>query len=262
MSWLAIAGYVVLSLRLRHQGLHRVYRVFAAYVLFRAARSVALVTLPRVWYAVIHRPYLPYANNAYGWLWTLTEPVVWILQVLIVLELYSLVLQNHKGIASAGRWVVLAGLTIATVLSSLTLPSELSHSAEKYTILRTFFLISRGLDASLVVFLLIITAFLAWFPVPLNRNVVLYSTVYALYFTVGTLAELARNLGGLATWSVVNLAINGLELLCLGVWIAFLNRAGEARMVVVRQSWTAEHEELLIRQLEAVNASLMRSVPE
>ncbi len=262
MSWLAIAGYVVLYLRLRQQGLRRVYRVFAAYVLFRAARTVALVTLPRVWYAVLHRPFVPYANNAYGWLWALSEPMVWILQVLIVLELYSLVLQNHKGIASFGRWAVLGGLAIATVVSSVTLPAEMSHSAEKFTILRTYFLVNRGLDASLVVFLLIITAFLAWFPVPLNRNVVLYSMVYALYFTVGALAELARNLGGLAAWSGVNLAINGLELLCLGIWIAFLNRAGEARTVVVHQTWTAQHEEFLVRQLEAINAGLMRSAPE
>ena len=171
LSWLTIAGYVVLYLRLRRQELHRVYRMFAAYVLFRTARSVALATLPPVWYAVHQQPYTPYGNNVYGWLWALTEPIVWILQVLVVLELYSLVLQNHKGIASLGRWTVLAGLTIAVVLSSITLPSELSHSAEKYAILRCFFLANRGVDASLVLFLLFITAFLAWFPVPLNRNV-------------------------------------------------------------------------------------------
>ena len=262
LSWLTIAGYLVLYLRLRHQELHRVYRVFAAYVLFRAARLIALATVPRLWYAVHHLPYFPYANNVYGWIWTLTEPVVWILQVLVVLELYSLVLQNHKGIASLGRWAVLAGLTIAIVLSSVTLPSELSHSAEKYTILRCCFLANRGVDASLVVFLLFITAFLAWFPVPLNRNVVLYSMVYALYFIVGTLADLASNLVGLAAWNAVNLAVNGLDLMCVALWIVFLNRAGEAKTVVFRHTWTARHEEVLMRQLAAINTSLMRSAPE
>ncbi len=262
LSCLTIAGYVVLYLRLRRQKLHRVYRVFAAYVLFRAARSVALATLPRAWYALLHRPYFPFANNVYGWLWTLTEPLVWALRVLVVLELYSLVLKNHKGIASFGRWTVLAGLTIAILLSSLTLPAEASHSAEKYTVLRCYSLINRGLDASLVIFLLIITAFLAWFPIPLNRNVVLYSMVYALYFIVGTLVEVANNLGGLAAWNAVNLAANSLDLVCLTVWIVFLNAAGEATTVVVRHTWTEQHEELLVRQLAAINASLMRSAPE
>ena len=261
LSWLTIAGYVVLYLRLRRQELHRVYRMFAAYVLFRTARSVALATLPPVWYAVHQQPYTPYGNNVYGWLWALTEPIVWILQVLVVLELYSLVLQNHKGIASLGRWTVLAGLTIAVVLSSITLPSELSHSAEKYAILRCFFLANRGVDASLVLFLLFITAFLAWFPVPLNRNVVLYSMVYALYFIVGTLGELASNLGGLATWNAVSLAVCGVDVVCLGLWIVLLNRAGEGKTVVFRHTWTARHEELLMGQLAAINASLMQSAP-
>ena len=262
LFWLRIAGYLVLCLRLCRQELHRVYRMFATYVLFRAVRQAALATLPRLWYAVHRQPYHPYANNAYGWIWALTEPVVWILQVLVVLELYSLVLQSHKGIASLGRWTVLAGLTIAVALSSITLPSELSHSAEKYVILRWFSLANRGVDASLVLFLLFITAFLAWFPVPLNRNVVLYSMAYAFYFIAGTMAELASNLGGLATWNAVSLAVSGVDLVCLALWIVFLNRAGEAQTVVFRQNWTSQHEELLMRQLEAINASLMRSAPE
>ena len=262
LSWLTAAGFLVLYLRLRRQELHLVYRVFAAYVLFRVARLVVLATLPRLWYSVHHQPYFPYENNVYAWIWALSEPALWILQILVVLELYSLVFQNHKGIASLGRWTVLTGLAIAVVLSSITLPSELSHSAVKYVILRWFSLAERGVDASLVLFLLFITAFLAWFPVPLNRNVVLYSMVYALYFVASTLAELANNLGGLATWNAVSLASKGLDLLCLSLWIVCLSRAGEAKTVVFSHTWTTEHEEFLMRQLEAINASLLRSAPE
>lgn len=259
LAWLEIAGFFVLYLRLRRQGLHRIYRVFAAYLLFRTARTLALAIVPPIWYGVHHRPYFPFSNNVYAWGWTLTEPVLWVLDVLVVLELYSLVFQNYKGIASMGRWAVFAGLAIAVVLSSLSLPSELSHSAEQYTILRSYFIVSRGLDASLVIFLLFISAFLAWFPVPLNRNVVLYSTVYALYFMTGALAELAGNLGGIAARNAVNIAVHGVDLLCIGVWIVFLNRTGEAKTVVVRHAWTPQREELLVKQLAAVNASLLRS---
>ena len=259
LDWLEIAAYVVLYVRLRSQGLHRVYRVFGAYLLFRAARSVALAVLPWAFYGVWGHSYGQFANNVYGWVWILTEPVVWILQVLVVLELYSLVLQNFKGIASVGRWVLLAGLTIAIVLSSVTLPSELTHSAQHYTLLRGWLVVSRALDASLVIFLLFITAFLAWFPVPLNRNVVLYSMVYALYFITDTLAKLASNLLGASAWGAVNIAGNCVDLLCLGVWIAFLNRSGEAQKVVVGHAWTPLHEEQLLGQLAAINSSLTRS---
>ena len=259
LSWVEVAAYVVLYLRLRHQGLHRVYRVFAVYLIFRAARSVVLQVLPWACYGLLGRPYEQFANNVYGWAWILTEPLVWVLQVLVVLELYSLVLQNFKGIASMGRWVLLAGLTVALVLASVTLPSELSHSAQNYTMLRGYLVVSRGLDASLVIFLLFITAFLAWFPVPLNRNVVLYSMVYALYFITNALAKLASNLIGASAWNAVNLASNCVDLLCLGVWIVFLTGSGEARKVVVGHAWTALHEEQLLGQLAAINSTLTRS---
>jgi len=259
LSWLTILAFFVLYLRLRQQGLHRVYRVFAAFVLFRTVRELALETLPAVWYGLHHVSYARLGNNVYAFGWVLTEPVAWVLHVLVVLELYSLVFQDYKGIASMGRWAVLVGIAIAVLLSSVTLPAELSHSAEHYTVLRYYFVVSRGLHASLVILLLLITAFLAWFPVPLNRNVVLYSTIYALYFTTGALAELAFNLGGLAARDVVDLAHDSMELLCIGVWIVFLNRAGEAKTVVVSRAWTPEREALLTGHLAAINASLMRS---
>ena len=259
LSWLEIAAYVVLYVRMRRQGLDRVYRVFGFYLLFRGARSIALAVLPWACYRVWGRPYGQFENNVYGWVWILTEPLVWLLQVLVVLELYSLVLHNFKGIASMGRWVLLAGLGVAILLSSVTLPSELSHSAQQYTMLRGYFVVSRGLDASLVIFLLFITAFLAWFPVPLNRNVVLYSMVYALYFITDTVAKLANNLVGAAAWSAVNIAGNCVDLLCLGVWIVFLDRSGEAHKVVVGHAWTARHEEQLMEQLAAINSSLTRT---
>ena len=259
VAWVTLAAFIVLYLRLRQQGLHHVYRVFAAFVLFRAVRDLALVALPALWYGLHHLPYVRLANNVYAWTWFVAEPPMWILHVLVVLELYSLVLQNYKGIASTGRWAVLAGLTVAVVLSCATLPAEMSHSAEHYTLLRWAFMASRGVHASLVIFLLFITAFLAWFPVPLNRNVVLYSMVYALYFITDTLTQMAYNLLGLGGRDAVDCTHDGVELLCLGVWIVFLNRAGEAKPVVVGHAWTAQHEEELMGQLAAINTSLTRS---
>jgi hypothetical protein len=259
LSWSIIAAFFVLYLRLRQLGLDRVYRVFAAFVLFRTARELALETLPPAWYGLHHLSYVRLGNSVYAWGWVLTEPVVWVLQVLVDLELYSLVFRNYKGIASLGRWAVLVGIAIAVLLSSLTLPSELSHSAEHYTVLRYYFVVSRGLHASLVILLLLLTAFLGWFPVPMNRNVVLYSMLYALYFITGALADLAYNLGGLATRNVVGLARDSVELVCIGVWAVFLSRAGEAQTVVVRHAWSPQREELLVGQLAAINASLMRS---
>jgi hypothetical protein len=259
LVWLTIAGYVVLYLRFRREGLDRIYRVFAAFLLFRAVRSGLLALLPPIWYAVRNRPHAHFANNVYAWGWTLTEPVLWLFHVLVVLELYSLVFQKYKGVASMSRWAVFAGLGVAAALSSLTLPAELTHSLHQSPILRCFIAVGRGVDASLVIFLLFITAFLAWFPVPLHRNVVVYSLVYALYFLTGALADLAGTLRGTAVWEPMSLALVGVDLLCLVLWIGFLNRAGESKTVVVRHAWAPRHADVLIEQLAAINSSLMPS---
>ena len=80
-----------------------------------------------------------------------------------------------------------------------------------------------------------------------------------MYFITNTLAQMAYNLLGLGARNAVNFAHDGVELLCLGVWIVFLNRTGEARPVVVGHAWTARHEEELMGQLAAINTSLTRS---
>ena len=259
LGWLTIVALLALYLRLRQQGLHRVYRVFAAYLLFRAACIFTLAVLPPLWYLSSSRPYVPFGNNVYAWGWLLTTPVLWVLHILVVLELYSLVFRNYRGIASMGRWATFAGLGIAILLSSLTLPADLSRAGEPFPILRAFVAVTRGVDSSLVLFLLFISAFLTWFPVPLCRNVVLYSMVYAVYFITTSLAELLRNLSGSAAWGLTSILLAGADLVCLAVWILFLNREGESKRVVVRHTWAPQREEILIQQLAAINSTLLRS---
>ncbi len=260
LFWTTIAGYVVLYLRLRQQRLHRIYRIFAIFLLFRAARSALLAVLPPIWYSLQGGPLPRFnENNVYAWTWVITLPVLWLLHILVVLELYSLVLQGYKGIASMGRWVVFAGLAIAVVPSFVTFSAEITHSTVHSAILRWIFVLTRGLDSSLVLFLLFITAFLVWFPVPLNRNVILYSTVYAFYFTTGALTELGGNLGSPAVRDAMIATSVVATLLSVGIWIALLNRAGEEKTVVVCHAWAPQREALLLQQLAAINNSLIRS---
>ncbi len=260
LFWTTVVGYAVLYVRLRQQQLHHVYRVFTVFILFRFGHAIVLSALPPIWYALRHVPRPPFnSNDVYAYTWTLTQPLLWLLHILVVLELYSLVLQGYKGIASMGRWAVIGGLTVATVLSFVSFSTEMAHSTLQYSILRWMVITARGVDSSLVLFLLLITTFLVWFPVPLNRNVVVYSTVYAFYFTTGALAELAFNLSNPAVRDAVNAALVVTNVLSVWTWIALLNRAGEAKKVVVRHAWAPQQEEVLLQQLAAINKTLMRS---
>jgi hypothetical protein len=260
LPWLATAGAVALYLRLRREGLHSVYRVFSFYLLYNALRTVLLLSLPPLAQVLFKEPRVsPLMTNLYGWMWVATEPVVWVFYILIVLEMYSLAFRNYKGIESLSRWAVFAGLGIALLLSALTLPADLSNTAEQYPIIRTCLMVQRGVSSGLVVFLLAITVFLVWFPVPVSRNFIVYTVVYAVYFLSSTLTILMRNVGGIAYAQWRNIASSCVSIACLTVWILFLNRGGEAKTATVRHDWTAQREKQLIEQLAAINSTLDRT---
>jgi hypothetical protein len=252
--WLPTLGYLLLALKMWRTGLARIYRFFTAYLVFHVLRASLLLVL-----SSLQGSKAPFATNAYAWTWVLTQPILWILYILVVLELYGLVLQNYKGLASLGRWVLMGGLFLALLMSALTLPADLSNAGERFPILRYFSAIGRGVDSSLVVFLLLITAFLAWYPVPLSRNVLVHCGVYAVYFMSESMTQLIRNLTGSEITAAMNVTLSSMSVLCLATWLIFLNTQGEKKKVSVRSRWSSADEQLLIDKLGTVNSSLLRA---
>lgn len=246
LSWASIVGYAALCFRLWRDGLDRTYRWFTAYLLFDAARSIGLKVIP-------------YNTNLYFWVWATSELFLDILYILVVLELVSLILGKFRGIASLGRWAVFAALMLGVFIASVSLSPDLSNPTEQYPLLRYFFVLQRGINSSLVLFLLFMTLFLVWYPVPLSRNLVVYSAIYFVYFLCISLAFLVRNLAGHPVTQLVNLALSATNVACVVAWLALLTRAGEQRAVTVRQRWNAAEQQHLIDQLAAINASLLRT---
>jgi len=243
---LAICAYAILLLKLSSHKLCGAYRFFCLYLGFRIARSVLLSTLT-------------YGTNTYFQVWAVSAPVLWLLYVLVVLELYSLVLRNYKGIATLGRWTLMGALGLSILLSALSLVADMSNATDSNRMILYFNAVERGVVSSLVIFLLLITGFLAWCPVPLSRNVIVHSVVYSVYFLSMTMGLLWRNVTGHAVNNTVNLVLLAVSVSCLLVWILFLNRQGEQTTVVLRQHWRPEQEELLVGRLSAINATLLRS---
>jgi hypothetical protein len=259
--WLTILGHLFLYLRLRHEGLHRVYRFFAAYLVFRVARASLLVVVPPVWGQLMYGTWVsPFSNSAYGWIWLVTEPALWVFYILIVLELYTRVLEGYKGIASLGRWAVLGGLVISLVIASLTLRVDLSGPGAQELVLTYTFVVQRGVVSGLVVFLLLATNFLLWVPVPVSRNSIVHTLIYTVYYLLLSLSIFVRNVQGSRAAILENLAMGITTLGCLAAWSKLLTRAGERKTASLRQ-WSPEHQERLIEQLAQINATLLRSKP-
>jgi hypothetical protein len=242
---LATIAEIGLAGRLFLLKLHWVYRFFFAYLVFSSCRSLAL------W---------PFRSNpsVYSWIWKLTEPALWILYVLVVLELYSLVFQNYRGIYSLGRWTVFAALVLSVVASVLSFMPTWGRSARLKISLEYFITIDRAICFSLVIFLLLIVAFLAWYPVPLSRNLIIHAIVYAVFFTSSTMGFLILNLAGYGIHRLVSPFLVGLTAVCFLTWLVLLSRGGEVKTAVLRSDWAPSDEKRLIEQLNTLNSTLIR----
>ena len=241
-----LVGCAALALKLCAAGLQRTFPFFFIFLVYRLVRGVGLY-------------YLPFHTDLYGYAWFATAPLFWLAYILVVLELHGHVLRKYAGISSLGRWVLIAGLVISIAVSGLSLRVDLSNPGEGFPWVRFFTVIERGVMTSLAVFLLLITMFLVWYPVPLSRNVIMHSMVCAVYFLGATMGLLVRNLIGHSVTVAVNVALSTVDLVCLIMWAALLTRAGETSAMVLRHNWRPEEQQRLMDQLSTINATLLRA---
>jgi hypothetical protein len=129
----------------------------------------------------------------------------------------------------------------------------------EFDILRTYVLIERLIVSSLLFFLLLFTAFLAYFPVPVNRNTVAHARIFACYFLFKTALLVFRNLiTGDAAYTV-NIVVSLLATGSLISWALLLSPAGEEIKATTSRRSDPEVEERLVAQLDAINRTLLSS---
>jgi hypothetical protein len=240
----SIVANATAALRLYQLDLNRVYRFFFAYLVLTTARSLVL---------------LPFSvrENTYGLIYLATIPILWVFYILIVLELYSLVLQNYSGIYSLGRWTLYGALFFSVTVSVLTLIPSWGNETSKLLFWCTT--VERGVDFSLVIFLLMILIFLSRYPVALNRNIIVHCVVYTVFFLGTSMTILVRNVVGHELMRELNNVLQVINAACYLVWIFFLTRAGESRITMLRHNWSPEDEQRLIEQLNTINNTLLRA---
>ena len=247
LLWLAsIVLTISLIARLVTGGLHRVYRSFFVCLCVSLAQSLLLL------------PSDP-SSDRYVFFYLVSEPAIWFLFILTVLELYSLVLHNHQGIASLGRWAMTAALGLAVGISMLTMAADLRAAIGPERLLLYYTAAERGIATSLVIFLVLVLGFLTMYPVPLKKNVVIHAAVFAAYFLTTTLLLFVRNLTGLTYTRPVSAALIAVADVCFLVWILLLKPEGEEYTVVLRHQWRPEDEERLLQQLDAINKAILHT---
>lgn len=235
-------GLVALCIRLWSGGLQRIYVCFFDYLLLALVQTAVL-------------SFIPFNSESYAEAWIATEGVIVCFYALIVLECYSTVFHELPGIAGIGRRYIKITVVVVTCITLVIIVL----GKQPTTMFQYFFLVERSLALSLVLLLFLMSAFLLYYPVPLKRNVVVYSIGYSLYFLTKAAGLFARSLepGWSRTINTIGIAVSTS---CLIFWCLALNRHGEVKTVVIGHRWNRDDEEQLLAQLKAINSSLLRTL--
>lgn len=246
-KWLAaleVLLTILLLIAMVRRDLVKPYKVFFLFMAFQPLGRIAFLFLdPR--------------TDTYAYSYIVRTPILWVISILVVYELYENVLADYRGIASFGRRVITVTFAIAVLFSVLTGRYDWNLSDhEPYPILRFYTFIDRGVTTAQVFFLLAMTVFLRWFPAPMKRNVHVHSAVLFFYFLSRSSSLLFHNLTGPQMTNITNLAILAASCMCLIAWIWYLSPERDDRPVTYRKVDQLE-EQRVLDALRSVNSTLL-----
>jgi len=245
-EWVSLLGVGLTALKLFRSGLYRRYRFFFIYLISLVPYDICLLVLD-------------VNSGLYQKFWTVTEPLFWLLYVLVVFELCGLILEKYKGLYTLGRWAMYLAMAVSVTVSVLSLLPRITPAMPQETrIMGYVYATERGVDFSLAIFILLILFFLSRYPVPLSRNVVVHSVVFSLFFLSNTLGVLLRSVFGLHVSGEISLCMMGISSACMVAWLVLLNAKGEEVRLSTLHFGRGDEERILL-QLDALNDTLLRA---
>jgi hypothetical protein len=198
------------------------------------------------------------ASKIYFWSFCVITWVLWFFYLVAAQGLYSNVFRGYPGIASIGRWIVIAaGLCIlVTGATNFYLSRRLSSPSWLYT---TVTMIDRALLLGLAFFFVLLVSIMAHYPISIPRNLVVHSIAFSAVLLIQALVSLVDQ------WTAHQFTaeLNNFSSLVSGVtifsWAWFLSRRGELTHVRTRQRLDPEVEFRLLGQLDSINGILLRA---
>ena len=242
---LTLVGSVLTVVKLYWSGLYRRYRMFFFLFLFQIPNTIWPL-------------FIDYRTRLYQYIWTATEPISWLLYALVVLELYRLILERHRGLYSLGRWMMYLAVLVSVAFSLITLlPKIRPNSSLHSRTLMYLFAFQRQVYFGLVLFIILILLFLSRYPIRLSRNVLVHAALYSVFFLCGTAGVLLRSIIGDKALDEVNLFLTGMSSVCALAWFFLLTKKGEKSETNL-PLFGPEQERRALQQLEALNATLLK----
>jgi len=243
VSLVLVLSLAFLAIRLLISRLAGTYRLFFCFVLLDTVQALA----PFI---------LSFRSSAYFYFFVATESLTLCFYALIVFELYRVLFQNLKGIAGLAQRYTLGALATAVLLAILlrvVLPKP-------HRPLEQFFYFEISVVSSLVLFILLLMAFLVYYPIPIHRNALVYAAGYAAYFLAKATVLFVNNLGSSSWLRTCSTIASLVALVSVVFWAMCLSREGEKRTIVAGHRWsTPGTQEQVLQRLYELNKSLLRA---
>jgi hypothetical protein len=233
--------FLALCVRLIWNGLYRTYPYFFSYLVLSLAQIAAV-------------PLFPLRSPNYLKFWMLSEALTMSAYALVVLETYGGILRGLPGISSVTRRFLKVAIGLAATVSLLLL----GIGVKPAQVPDYFVTCERVILTSLLLLVLFSIAFLAYYPVPLNRNVAYYSAGFAAYLLVKTVILFIENLRYYWWYREVTNALLAGCCACLVFWLFTLSRKGEKMTVSLAHQWSPEAESRILTSLRSINEELLR----
>ncbi len=195
-------------------------------------------------------------SRLYQTLYTFSEPLNWVLYLVVIWEMYRLAFSGYPGIASIARWACYASAGIATVIGIIIAAAAPQTAlSAKFSYVASW---EKCTCFALAAFILLMVFLLSRYPIKMGWNEAISIFTFTVYF-FGNFAALEINLdGSLRMMMIRNYAVLALCGMCYLTWGVLLRSASGISKVRVRANLNALEERRLMDELESLNSLLVK----
>ncbi len=259
--WIDVAQYatevlaliLMFRLLLLRGGDNHVYRIFVG---FLATQSFGVFA----YFMCAHWRQIDYRT-----VWLCFTAVLAVLSLWLAYSLAQTVLAELPGILRFSRRLLNIAFPLAVLIAFSTARSEYwmtpSRSMRPLSdqLIYAFIVAEKGISLAAVIVLMVILAFILWFPVKMAKNLAVFSIGLVVYFAAKTALKLLVIYSSVHAAEIIDLCVSGVLILCSIYWMVFITEKGQRTEVRVGHGWHPEEQEKLLGKLEALNGVLMRS---
>lgn len=253
----AAAGIqLILLARLFLAGVARRYPVLTVYLGFGVVRGALMVYLLQSGKRLL-------GLQGYGLVYVVTQPVLWVFYFLLLLEFYSVILEDFPGVRRLGRLVLFSALVAVTLVCCVVIVLDEQAGMDPYPVLAYLVVQERSIFLSLSALTLSLLWFAWHFRLSIRRNVWVLCACFGGYFLAGAMVLTLRRYFGQDFAPLRNLSNALFYFVALLGAVLFLSKAGETETHPISVIWGRRNRELeaaLAVQLRSFNQVLVKTL--